>query len=357
VAHDFDFPDDFQVATLPGLLFCQVIVKSEEERRVIAWWKSKEIFAQAWREQFDQVLGTPGVICFEGFQLAHRVRPNPAERLSPTKLVAAGVAVVGAIVALITGLSTIQDWGYSALAIPDCTLWTDPVTAAKPIAVGEPFGIQIQVKNRHLRASSTATIRPVLIEEGLKLADDTNSYRIRVEPGKAEVQGFRFIATLGGTHEICFEGDQEGGSVYPARDIPPLRITIDAWDSIDSAPKVSLVKTTPSTASVSLEVRNAKPTPYGTDVEATLTDPAEVDVLPDRLTIKNAEVPLRNADFAQLRWRIPPSTDTLTIQRFRLVLQETGTATRSEDEWKELLKRLAVHAAEPDEQTVSGQTK
>jgi hypothetical protein len=353
VADDFDFPDGFRVDMLPGLLFCHIIVKSVKDRRVIAWWKSQETFERAWRDQFDQVLGTHGVLCFGGFQLAHRVRRDPVGWLRPTAIVAA----VGALVALITGLSTIQDWGYSLLAIPDCTLWTDPVAAAKAVAVGEPFGIQIQVKNRHLRASSTATIKPVLIGNGLKLTDDTNAYPVRVEPGKAEVQEFRFIALHGGHNTIRFEGKQEGGCVYPAHNIPPLKITIDVWDSIDQAPQVSLVKASDRSASVSVEVRNAKPTPYGTAFEATLTNPAEVDVRPDRRTIRDAEDPLRNADFAQLRWRIPPSTDALTVQSVRLVLQEAGATTRSEDEWKELLKRLIVHADEPDELSFSGQTK
>ena len=353
VAHDFDFPDGFRVDTLPGLLFCQVILKSEKERRVIAWWKSKETFAQAWREQFDQVLGTQGVICFEGFQLAHRVRRDPVGWLRPTAVVAA----VGALVALLTGLSTIQDFGYSLLAAPDCTLWTDSVAATKVVAVGEPFGIQIQVKNRHLRASSAATIEAILVGDGLKRTDDAKLYPVRVEPGKAEVQEFRFTALRGGQHTITFGGKQESGCVRQARDIPPLTITIDAWDAIDQAPHVSLVKANQRSASVSVDVRNARPTPYGTVFEATLTNPAEVDVRPDRLTIKDSEDPLRNPDFAQLRWRIPPSNDALKVQRCRLVLQEAGAKTRSEAEWKELLKRLIVHADEPDELTFSGETK
>jgi hypothetical protein len=168
---------------------------NRHERRVIAWYKSRETFAEAWRKQFAQLLGTHGVLCFEGFQLAYRVRRDPVGWLRPTAIVTA----VGALVAPLTGLSTIQDWGYSLLAIPDCTLWTDPVAAAKPKAVGEPFGIQVQVKNRHLRASSTATIKPVLIGDGLKPTDDTNSYPVRVEPGKAEVQEFRFTNLEVGT--------------------------------------------------------------------------------------------------------------------------------------------------------------
>lgn len=235
VAHDFDFLDGFRVDRLPRLLFCQIIVKSVQERRVIAWWKSREAFAEAWRKQFAQLLGMHSVFCFEGFQLVHCVRRDPVGWLRPTAIVAA----VGALVALLTGLSTIQDWGYSLLAIPDCTLWTDPVAAAKPKAVGEPFGIQIQVKNRHLRASSTAKIKPVLIGDGLKLTDDTNSYDVRVEPGKAEVQEFRFIARVGGHQAIYFEGKQQGGRLCPWRDVHPLPITIDIWDWIDQAPQVS----------------------------------------------------------------------------------------------------------------------
>jgi hypothetical protein len=353
VPPDFDFPNAFRVDTLPGLLFCQLIVKNASERRVIAWWKSRETFAQAWKEQFAELLGVHSVLCFEGFQLAHRVRSDRVGWLRPTAIVAA----VGAFVALITGLSTIQDWSYSLLAIPDCTLWTDPVVAAKPIAVGEPFGIQIQVKNRHLRASSTATVKPVITGDGLKPAGDREPYSFRIEPGKVEVEEFRFVALHAGHHTIRFEGKQEGGSIYPPRDTPSLTITIDVWDSIDQTPRVSLVKASDRSASVSVELRNAKPTPYGTAFEATLTNPADIDIRPDKLTIRDAEDPLRNADFAQLRWRIPPSTETLKIQRFRLVLQEAGAKTRNADEWNELLKHLTVHADEPDELSISGQTK
>jgi hypothetical protein len=352
VAHDFDFPDNFRVDTLPGMLFYQIIVNSAQERRVIAWWKSREAF-DAWRKQFAELLGPHGVHCFDGFQLAHRVRRDPVGWLRPTAIVAA----VGALVALLTGLSTIQDWGYSLLAIPDCTLWTDPEAASKPKATGDPFPIQIQVKNRHVRASGTATIKPVLIGDGLKLTDDTNSYPVRIEPGKAEVQEFRFIASHGGHYAISFEGKQKGGYVIPSRGIPPLRKTIDVWDSIDQSPQVSLVKNSDRSASVSVEVHNAKPTPYGTAFEATLVNPGEVDVRPDTRSIKYAEDPLRNADFALLRWCIRPSTDVLTVQKFRLVLQETGAKTRGANEWNELLKRLTIHADEPDELSFFGQEK
>ena len=273
VAHDFDFPENFRVDTLPGLLFYQIIVKSAQERHVITWWKSHEAF-DAWRKQFADLLGPNGVLCFEGFQLAHRVRRDPVGLLRPTAIVAA----VGALVALLTGLSTIQDWGYSLLAIPDCTLWTDPEAAAKPKASGEPFAIQIQIKNRHLRASSTASITPVLNGDGLKLADNANSYAVRIEPGKAEVQEFRFIASHGGHYAVSFEGKQRAGFLIPSRDIPPLKKTINIWDSIDQSPQVSLVKSSDRSASVAVEVHNAKPTPYGMAFEATLANPGEVDV-------------------------------------------------------------------------------
>lgn len=351
VPHDFDFPDGFRVDGLPGLLFYQIVIKSAQERRLIAWWKSREAF-EAWRKQFAQLLGMHGVLCFEGFQISYRARRDPIGWLRPAAIIAA----VGAFVGLLTGLSTIQDWGYSLLAIPDCTLWTDPA-AAKPQAAGEPFGIQIQVKNRHLRASGTANVKPVLIGDGLKLIDDTNSYSVRVEPGKAEVQEFRFVALRGGDYAISFEGKQKGGSVCPWRDIPPLPVTIDVWDSIDPSPQVSLVKASGQSASVSVEVHNAKPTPYGTALEATLANPGGVDIRPDKRSITDAEDPLKNADYAQLRWRIPPSTDTLTVQSFRLVLQEAGTMARSADEWNQLLKRLTVHADEPDDLSFSGQPR
>jgi len=285
VAHDFDFADHFRVDTLPGLLFYQIVVKSVQERRVIAWWKSREAF-EAWRKQFARLLGMHGVLSFEGFQLAHRVRRDPVGWLRPTAIVAA----VGALVALLTGLSTIQDWGYSMLAIPDCTLWIDPEAASKPKATGEPFGIQIQVKNRHLRASGIATIKPILTGDGLKLTDDANSYRVRIEPGKAEVQEFRFIASHGGHYPISFEGSQKGGYVIPSSDISPLRKTIDVWDSIDQSPQVSLVKNSDRSASVSVEVRNAKPTPYGTALEATLSNPGGLDVRPDKRSINTPKI-------------------------------------------------------------------
>jgi hypothetical protein len=352
VAHDFDFPDGFRMDALPGLLFYQIIVKSVQERRVISWWKSREAF-EAWKKQFAQLLGTHGVLCFEGFQISHRARRDPIGWLRPAAIIAA----LGAFVALLTGLSTIQDWGYSLLAIPDCTLWTDPAAAAKPQATGEPFGIQIQVKNRHFRASGTANVKPVLIGDGVNLIDATNSYSVRVEPGKAEVRDFRFIARRGGHYVISFEGKQKGGSVCPWRDISPLPVTIDVWDSIDPSPRVSLVKASNQSASVSVEVHNARPTPYGTALEATLASPGGVDIRPDRRSITDAEDPLKNADYAQLRWRIPPSTDTLTVQRFRLVLQEAGTMARSADEWNQLLKRLTVHADEPDDLSFSGPPK
>jgi hypothetical protein len=353
VAHDFDFDADFRLNRLPGLLFCQV-VKSGAERRVVAWWKSKETFAEAWKKQFAQVLKkTDDLTCFEGFQLAHRVRPDPFWWLRPAPLLAA----VSTLVAFITGFATIQDWGYSLLAIPDCTLWTDPVAAAKPIAVGEPFGVPVQVKNRHLRASSAATIEAIFLGDGLKRTDSVNPYPVRVDPGKAEVQEFRLTAVRGGQHTITFGGKQQGGILHPERNIPPLTITMDAWDAIDQTPHVSLVKANDRSASVSVDVRNSRPTPYGTAFEATLTNPEDVDVRADRLTIKDFEDPLRNTDFAQLRWRIPASADALKIQSCRLVLQEAGAKTRSQAEWKELLKRLIVHADEPDELTFSGQTK
>lgn len=352
VPPDFDFPKDFRMNVLPGLLFCQIVVNDLQERRVIAWWKSRET-AQAWREQFAQLLGLHGILAFEGFQLEHRARHDPAGWLRPAAIAAA----ISVLVAFLTGLSTIQDWGYSLLAIPDCTLWTDPVTATSPKAVGDPFTIQIQVKNRHLRASSTTTVKPVPMNAAVKLTADTGSHRIRVEPGKAEVQEFRFIASQGGQHAIRFEGEQDGGSVYPTRAIPSLEITVDIWDSIDQNPRVSLVKASPRSASVSVDVRNAKPTPYGTAFEATLNNPGEVDVRPDKRIIKDAEDPLRNADFALLRWRVPPSTQALAIQRFRLVLQDAGATTRTPAEWSDLLKRLIVHADEPDELSFTGAKK
>jgi hypothetical protein len=353
VSNDFDFPDDFQVDTLPGMLFYQIIDKSAQERHVIAWWKSREAF-EAWRKQFTELLGTHSSLCFEGFQLAHRSRLDPVGWLRPATIVAA----VGTLALFLTGLSTIENWGYSLLAIPDCTLWTDPEAASKPKAAGEAFPIQIQVKNRNLRGSSTASIKPVPIGDGLTVTDDTDFSSVQIEPGKAEVQEFRFIASHAGHYTISFEGTQNGGSAMPSRNITPLRKTIDVWDPIDTSPQVSLVKAIDNrSASVSVEVHNAKPTPYGMALEATLKNPGEIDVMPDKRSIKDAEDPLRNADFAVLRWRIPPSTDVLKPQTFRLVLQETGTTTRTTDEWKELLKRLTVRADEADELSSSKQEK
>jgi hypothetical protein len=353
VPHGFDFPENSPVDAVPGLLFYEVIVKTGQKGHVIAWWKSREAF-EASTERFAKLLGSNAVLSFQGFQVPHRARRNLLGRaLKP----AAIVAVVSGIVALLTGLSTIQDWVYSMLAIPNCTVWIDPEAAAKPKASGEPFAIQIQIKNRHLRASSTAIITPVLKGNGLKLADDIDSYTVRVEPGKAEVQEFRFIASHGGHYDVSFEGKQKAGSVMRWREIPPLKKTIDVWDSLDQSPQVSLVKSTDRSASVAVEVHNAKPTPYGMAFEATLTTPGEVDIRADKRSIQHAEDPLRNADFALLRWVIPRSADVLTAQTLRLVLQEAGATTRSADEWKQLLKRLSVHADEPDELSSSEDQK
>jgi hypothetical protein len=352
VAHDFNFPEKFRMDALPGLLFYEVVIKNAQERHVIAWWKSHEAF-EASREPFAKLLGSTAVLCLQGFQLPHPARRNRFGLLRPTAIAAA----VGGLVALLTGLSTLQDWAYSMLAIPDCTLWTDPEAAAKPKASGEPFAIQIQIKNRHLRASSTATIMPVLSGTGLKLADDTASYAVRIEPGKAEVQEFRFVASHGGHYEISFEGKQRAGSVIPSREILPLKKTIEVWDSLDQSPHVSLVKSSDRSASVAVEVHNAKPTPYGMAFEATLANPGEVDIRPDKRSIQHTEDPLRNADFALLRWVIPRSADVLTAQTLRLVLQEGGVTTRSADEWNQLLKRLSVHADEADELSFSGDQK
>lgn len=352
VPHDFDFPENFSADAVPGLLFYEVIVKNEQKGHLIAWWKSREAF-EASREPFAKLLGNTAVLCFQGFQVPHRPRRNPLGFLRPTAIVAA----VGGVVALLTGLSTLQDWAYSMLAIPDCTLWIDPEAAAKPKASGEPFSIQIQIKNRHLRASSTATITPVLSGNGLKLADDADSYAVRIEPGKAEVQEFRFIASHGGHYDISFQGKQRGGSVIPPREIAPLKKTVDVWDSLDQSPQVSLVKSTDRSASVAVEVHNAKPTPYGMAFEATLAKPGEVDIRPDKRSIQRAEDPLRNADFALLRWVIPRSANVLTAQTLRLVLQESSVTTRSADEWNQLLKRLSVHADEADELSFPGDQK
>ena len=72
--------------------------------------------------------------------------------------------------------------------------------------------------------------------------------------------------------------------------------------------------------------------------EATLANPGEVDIRPDKRSIQHAEDPLRNPDFALLRWVIPPSTDVLTIRTLRLVLQDGGMTTRSANEWNQLLQ-------------------
>jgi len=352
VPHDFDFPEKFRVDRVPGLLFYEVIVKNSQEGRVIAWWKSREAFESS-REPFAKFLGSTAVLCFQGFQLPHRARRSWVGRIK----LAAIVAAVGGLVALITGLSTIQDWAYSMLAKPDCTLWTDPEAAAKPKASGEPFAIQIQIKNRHLRASNTAIITPVVKADGLKLADNTKSYAVRIEPGKAEVQEFRFIASHGGQYKIFFKGTQRGGSVREWHNIHPLKKTIDVWDSLDQSPHVSLVKSSDRSASVAVELHNAKPTPFGMAFEATLTNPGEVDIRPDKRSIQHAEDPLRNTDFALLRWVIPPSSDVLTIRTLRLVLQDGGVTTRSVNEWNQLLQRLTVHADEADEVSFSEDQK
>jgi hypothetical protein len=348
VAHDFCFPGDFQVNTFPGLLFCQIVVRHDGDRRVVAWWKSRETFAPAWQNQFSELLGKPGALSFDGFQLTHRVRQGRVTWLRPTAL----VAVVGTAVALITGLSTLKDWGYSLVATPDCTLWTDPLTAAKPKAAGESFAIVVQIKNRSLHASNTATIHPEFDGNALQLLERKIPYSVRIEPGKAEVQEFTFVGLHGGRSTITFNGTQQGGSLRPLRKLLPLEATVDVWDDIDRVPQVSLVKATDRAASISVEVRNAKPTPYGMMFEATLSNPGEVDVLSDKVTIKDAEDPLRNSDFAQLRWRAPPSADVLTAQRFRLVLQEAGPAKRSQQQWNDFVKQLKVSADEPDELSV-----
>ena len=352
VAHDFAFPEKFRMDALPGLLFYEMVIKNTQERHVIAWWKSHEAF-EASTERFAELLGSTAVLCLQGFQIPRPVRRNPLRILKP----AAIIGLVTGLVALLTGLSTLQDWAYSMVAIPDCTLWTDPEAAAKPKASGEPFTIQIQIKNRHLRASSTAMITPVLSGNGLKLADDTDSYAVRIEPGKAEVQDFRFVASHGGRYDISFQGEQRAGSVRSSRKILPLKKTIDVWDSLDQSPQVSLVKSSDRSASVAVEVHNAKPTPYGMAFEATLTTPGEVEIHPDKRSIQHAEDPLRNTDFALLRWVIPSSAGVLTPQTLRLVLQEDGVTTRSADEWNQLLKRLSVHADEPDELSSSGDQK
>ena len=314
--------------------------------------KSREAFESS-REPFAKLLGRTAVLCFQGFQLRHHARRSRVGLLKPTAIVAA----VTALVALITGLSTIQDWAYSMLAKPDCTLWTDPEAAAKPKASGDPFAIQVQIKNRHLRASNTAIITPVLKADGLKLADNTKSYAVRIDPGKAEVQEFRFIASHGGQYKIFFKGTQRGGSLRRWHGIRQLKKTIDVWDSLDQSPKVSLIKSSDRSASVAVKVHNAKPTPYGMAFEATLANPGEVDVRPDKRSIQHAEDPLRNADFALLRWVIPSSDDVLTAQTLRLVLQDSGVTTRSADGWNQLLKRLTIHADEPDEPSSSGDQK
>jgi hypothetical protein len=356
VANDFDFPTAFRVDALPGLVFCQVLVQAEKERRVVAWWKSRETFAEAWSKQFAQLLGTHATLCFEGFQLTHQVRPNPIGWLRPTAIVAG----VGAVVALLTGLSTIEDFGYSLLAIPDCTLWADPLATGKPRNVGDAFGIQIQVKNRHLRASSIVTLKPHLVPGGGVKLDEENAespYSVQVQPGKAEVEEFRFVTTDTGRQTILFEGKEEAGSLQGQRNIPPFRVTIEVWDPIDQAPRLSLVRSSDRAAIVLVEVHNAKPTPFGIVLEATLEKPGDVKVEPDSLTIRDADAPLSNADFAKLSWRMPPSTEALTVESVRLVLQGSGAQTRNENEWNELLKRLTVHVAEPDELSSPVQTK
>jgi hypothetical protein len=352
VPHDFDFPKDFRVDSVAGLLVYQVIVQNSQEGHVIAWWKSHEAFESS-RERFGKLLGSTAVLCFQGFQLAHRARRSWVGRIK----FAAIVTAVGGVVALISGLSTIQDWAYSMLARPDCTLWTDPEAAGKPKASGEPFAIQVQIKNRHLRASSTATITAVPKEDGLKLADNAKSYAVRIEPGKAEVQEFRFKASHGGQYKIFFEGTQRAGSLRGWHGIRRLKKKIDVWDSLDQSPQVSLLKSSDRIASVAVEVHNAKPTPYGMAFEATLAHPGEVDIRPDKRSIRHAEDPLRNADFALLRWVIPPSTDVLTIRTLRLVLQDGGVTTRSPNEWNQLLQRLTIHADEADELSFSGDQK
>src|SRR6185436_11537931 len=103
VPHDFDFPEKFRVDRVPGLLFYEVIVKNSQEGRVIAWWKSREAFESS-REPFAKFLGSTAVLCFQGFQLPHRARRSWVGRIK----LAAIVAAVGGLVALITGLSTIQ---------------------------------------------------------------------------------------------------------------------------------------------------------------------------------------------------------------------------------------------------------
>jgi hypothetical protein len=356
VAHDFDFPAAFRVDALPGLMFCQIVDKgSEKERRVVAWWKSRETFAEAWSKQFAELLGTHATLCFEGFQLRHQLRRNPIPWLRPTAIVAG----VGAVVALLTGLSTIEDYGYSWLGVPDCTLWADPLATAKPHRVGDAFGIQVQVKNRHLRASSVVTLKPVLKGDGLKLGDESaeSPYPVQVQPGKAEVEEFRFVAARAGQHTIRFKGTEEAGTVHGPRKIPPFTVTIEVWDQIDLTPRLSLLKASPRAASVLVEVRNARRTPLGMVLEATLTNPGDVEVLPDKLTIKDADDPVSNAEFAQLRWRMPPSLEEMTLQTARLVLQGSGVQIRNKDDWNKLLTRLKVQADEPDELSSPVQTK
>jgi hypothetical protein len=359
VPHDFDFPDNFRVDKIPGMLFYQIIDKSAYERRVVTWWRSREAFVEAWKKQFAQLLGAHGALSFEGFQLAHSASDNSRAKRDLVSWITPGkiAAVVAALALFLTSLSTIEDWGYSLLAIPDCTVWTDPETASKPKAVGESFPIQIQVKNRHLRGSSTASIKPRPIGNGLTLADDTDFSFVQIEPGKPEVQEFRFTASHGGQYTISFEGAQKGGYFIPSRNIPPLVKTIDVWDSMDQSPKPKVAKTFDRSAIVSVEVHNAKPTPYGMIFEATLANPQGVDVFPDKRSIKDADDPLRIHDFAVLRWRIPPSTDVLTPQTFRLVLQEGGTKNRNQDEWNEVLKRLTIQADEPVQSNSSRQEK
>src|SRR5262245_24302115 len=105
VAHDFDFPEKFRMDALPGLLFYEVIIKNAQERHVIAWWKSHEAF-EASTERFAELLGSTAILCLQGFQIPRPVRRNPLKILKP----AAIIGVVTGLVALLTGLSTLQDW-------------------------------------------------------------------------------------------------------------------------------------------------------------------------------------------------------------------------------------------------------
>jgi hypothetical protein len=331
-------------------MFCQILINSQQKRHVIAWWRSRETFVEAWGKQFAKLLGTNAEPCFQGFQRSQRVGGEPSGRLKPAAIVAA----VGGLVALLTGLSTIQDFGYALLAIPDCTLWADQTAAGKPHGVGDTFEIPIQVKNRHLHASGTATLEPLLGDDALtglkRVGNDSGASDVRVEPGKFETQAFHFAAVRSGSYTINFGGIQRAGWAYYywPRKLLSFPVKIEVWDSIDQAPKLSLVKSTDRSATVSVEVRNARATPYGTAFEATLTNPGDVEVRADGLTIKDADGPPNNADFALLNWRAPPSTDTLTVQTFRLVLQGSGAKARSVSDWNALLQRMSVRVDEPD---------